>query len=266
MRPWQRAAGWLHRFAMVLPAVALAQEVPIAPAVQADRVVVEEAAPRGPVGSSTRANLDDLEPAASGGWGQVTSQVPNLEMESAGPSAFGAILALRGLTNTPYFSDPAVTLYMDDIPMGGGFTYPAGLFGFVSATVHSGPQGSEFGRAEDGGVIVLSPRLTMGGDLRAGFGDYGARSFALEGETTEGEKRRRERCLCLEPAGRIHREHAAWPSGWTTCGRLDGFARGAVPAHPEQRGDGRGAWGPTPRRCGPPRPPGRPSLHRRKEP
>jgi iron complex outermembrane receptor protein len=187
MRPWQRAAGWLHLPVLMLPVIALAQEIPNPPAVQAERVVVEEAAPKAPAGSSTRATLDDLEPAVSGNWGQVTSQVPNLEIESAGPSSFGAILALRGLANTPYFSDPAVTLYMDDIPMGGGFTYPAGLFGFVSATVLSGPHGAEFGRSEDGGIIVLSPRLMTGGDIRAGFGDYGARSFALEAGAAEGE-------------------------------------------------------------------------------
>ncbi len=171
----------------MLPAVALAQQGPSPPAVQAEKVVVEEPAPRAPSGNPGRANLDEFEATASGNWGQVTSQVPNLEIESAGPSSFGAILALRGLANTPYFSDPAVTLYMDDIPMGGGFTYPTDLFGFISATVHSGPHGAEFGRAEDGGVIVLSPRLPMGGEIRAGFGDYGARSFAVEGGATEGE-------------------------------------------------------------------------------
>jgi iron complex outermembrane receptor protein len=170
----------------MLPAVALAQEVPSPPTVQAEKVVVEEAAPGAQAGDSNRATLEGLAPIVSGDWEQVTSQVPNLEIESAGPSSFGAILALRGLANTPYFSDPAVTLYMDDIPMGGGFTYPAGLFGFVSATVRSGPQGAEFGRAEDGGIIVLSPRLMAGGDMRAGFGDYGARSFAIEAGAAEG--------------------------------------------------------------------------------
>ena len=72
--------------------------------------------------------------------GTVAAQVPNFRVEAAGTSSFGAIYGLRGLANTPYFSDPAITVYFDDIPLAGSFSYPTDLFGFASwQAVYRGP-------------------------------------------------------------------------------------------------------------------------------
>ena len=151
------------------------------PIVQANEVVVQGAPIGSSVASVTRAVMDSDVPVLMGSWEQITSTVPNLSVESAGPSSFGAIYTLRGLANTPYFSDPSVTLYFGDIPLAGNFSYPSDLFGFASASVFRGPQPERFGRAGDSGVITLSPiSLQGGGELRMGIGDYNARSAALE--------------------------------------------------------------------------------------
>jgi iron complex outermembrane receptor protein len=150
---------------------------PIVPA----QTVVVEGAPvgRGDSGNTRVAIGTDL-PTGAEAWEQLAPSVPNLGVETAGPSSFGAIYGLRGLSNTPYFSDPAVTLYFDDIPLGGSFSYPTDLFGFSSASVFRGPQPTAFGRAGDGGVIVLSPSDALGeGEFRLGMGDFGFRSAAL---------------------------------------------------------------------------------------
>jgi len=92
-------------------------------------------------------------------WQALGEAVANLHVSEGGSVGYGSLFALRGLSNTPYFSDSAVTVYVADIPLSGGFTYPAGLFGFGSATVLPGPQGSRFGRATDGGVVLLSLQM-----------------------------------------------------------------------------------------------------------
>src|SRR5262249_55476847 len=102
----------------------------------------------------------------------------------------GDLFTLRGLANTPYFSDPSVTLYFDDIPLGSSFTYPSGLFGFASTTIARGPQGSAFGRGGEGGTIVLSspePTAQAAGEARASFGNFNARSAALSVRSARGE-------------------------------------------------------------------------------
>ena len=62
---------------------------------------------------------------------------------------------LRGLTNTPLFGDPAVTFYLDDLPLGSGFTLPTDLLGFAQGELHRGPsQNTVFGRAGSAGVVT----------------------------------------------------------------------------------------------------------------
>jgi hypothetical protein len=159
------------------------------PIVQANKVVVQEAPLDSSIASVTGAPMDSDIPVLMASWEQITSKVPNLSIEAAGPSSFGAIYALRGLANTPYFSDPAVTLYFGDIPLAGNSSFPTDLFGFASAAVFRGPQPVEFGRAGDGGVIALSPiSLQGGGEFRMGIGDFNARSAALEVGGEEGSR------------------------------------------------------------------------------
>ncbi len=164
-----------------------AQEVAPSSVVQTDALVVQAAPPVAAAASLARADLPAAEPVTGASWDQVTSRIANLEIESAGANSFGAITVLRGLANTPYFSDPAVTLYFDNIPLGGGFSYPTDLFGFGTASVFLGPQPTAFGRSGDGGVIVLSAEpFQNGGEIRAGIGDYGARTGAVSGGISEG--------------------------------------------------------------------------------
>jgi iron complex outermembrane receptor protein len=134
--------------------------------------------------------LEDAQPIASQSWDGLTERVANFQVESAGPSSFGSIFTLRGLANTPYFSDSAVAVYFDNIPLGSSFTYPTDLFGFASASVFLGPQGTAFGRAGEGGVILLQlpEPAAAGGELRVGAGDYDASSFAFQAGGSAGPR------------------------------------------------------------------------------
>jgi len=169
------------------PSFVAAQSADSAPVVEAEKMVVQDMALGGSNTAPTVAVIGNGEPSLSGSWNQVTSQVPNLGIDSAGVNSFGAVYSLRGLSNTPYFSEPAVTLYFDDIPMGVSLTYPTDLFGFSSASVYAGPQPTVFGKAGDGGVIILSPTSGQGpGEVLFGLGNYDSRSGAIEAEMPEG--------------------------------------------------------------------------------
>src|ERR1700722_19957361 len=101
-------------------------------------------------------------------WDLLSRTVANLHVAESGAAGYGSLFALRGLANTPYFSEPAVTVYFADIPLPSSFTYPTELFGFNSVAVYRGPEGTEFGRATDGGVVVFSPESSgyaAGGEL-----------------------------------------------------------------------------------------------------
>ncbi len=126
----------------------------------------------------------DLQPEtgpSAGLWETLSRSVANLHLADSGAGAYGGLFSLRGLANTPYFSEPSVTVYLADIPLPSSFTYPVGLFGFNSVSVYRGPEGTQFGRATDGGVILLSPdsgERAGGGELMGGFGSYDSRQVA----------------------------------------------------------------------------------------
>lgn len=135
---------------------------------------------------STRIDLQPEIDAPLGSWGLLSRDVANFHAADSGAGGFGGLFALRGLANTPYFSDPAVTVYFADIPLPGAFTYPSSLFGFYSASVYRGPEGTEFGRATDGGVVVFDRAgdpAGAGGEILNGYGSYGWRQEAAEAHT-----------------------------------------------------------------------------------
>jgi iron complex outermembrane recepter protein len=137
-------------------------------------VSASPAPPPGPEATAVAWNADAA--VAAGPWDALDGAAANLHYAQSGAGGFGSLLELRGLANTPYFSAPAVTVYLDDLPLDGSFSNPTDLFGFGSATVHRGPQGVEFGNATDGGVIVFSPdELSGRGEALASFGSYGER-------------------------------------------------------------------------------------------
>jgi iron complex outermembrane receptor protein len=167
-----------------------AQTAATGPVVNAQKVVVEETRLSSDAAGATQVRIDATVPTMSRSLENLGARVANLHVNSGGARSFGDIFTLRGLSNTPFFSDPAVTLYFDDLPLASSFTYPTALFGFTDAAVHRGPQGTVFGRAGEGGVIVLNstePDTRPGAELRLGAGNYQARSAALTARSGRGE-------------------------------------------------------------------------------
>lgn len=150
--------------------------------VRGEPVIVEESRLTTDAEGTTRVSLEDRSqinlPTTSG----LSGRLANFHVSSGGAGSFGDLFSVRGLSNTPYFSDPAVTVYLDDLPLPSSFTYPNSLFGFSGATLFRGPQGSTFGRAGEVGVLVLQstePSREPTGELRGSFGNFDSRSVAL---------------------------------------------------------------------------------------
>lgn len=175
-------------------ALALAQSSsPVAsgPAVQAPKVVVQDTRLSADAAGTTVLALDDTIAPEEQTLANLTTRVANLHIDAGGAGSFGDLVSLRGLTNTPYFSDPSVILYFDDIPLGSSFTYPTGLFGFSTATIARGPQGSAYGRGGEGGVIALAspePGDQASGQVRGSYGNHNTRTAALEATSAKGSQ------------------------------------------------------------------------------
>jgi len=162
--------------ATVLSALVALPACLAAETVLTDRTVVVQERPL--ASASREASVLDWNatPQALADADLLSEQTANLSIASSGARSFNDTLSLRGLVNTPIFGDPAVTTYMDEIPLGGAFTFPGSLALFQGAELSRGPgENSRVGRAGSGGVIRLTtPRaqLDPGGTLRSGFGDH----------------------------------------------------------------------------------------------
>jgi iron complex outermembrane receptor protein len=161
--------------------------VPLAPIeVRASRAVADEAA----AGASLIAL--DLLPLAQPGVAGLAGIAPNFSVASSGARSFGDIFAVRGLTNSPFFGDPAVAVYLDDVPLGAGFTFPTELAGFAGGALLRGPgQNTRFGRAGPGGVLQFTtPAPAIAGRpehaVGVSYGNFNARTATLSTGVANG--------------------------------------------------------------------------------
>lgn len=165
-----------------------AQPAPDAP-VRLEPVSVEARLLTDSPATVTSVELADL-PAAEMTTAGLAARTANFFVASNDAHSFNDTFALRGLTNTPIFGDPAVSFYLDDLPLGSGFTFPVDLAGFARADLHRGPtQNTVFGRAGSAGVVTLAtpePGAEPAGEVRASYGSYAAREVVAAGSSAAG--------------------------------------------------------------------------------
>ncbi len=129
---------------------------------------------------TTEVELRAEEPPADFALPALAAEIAGFSVGSNQARSFTDTFAIRGLTNTPIFGAPAVTVYLDDLPLGSGFTFPSDLTGFTQGELLRGPgAGTRFGRSGPGGILLLStPPNTdrTRGALVISAGDYGSRS------------------------------------------------------------------------------------------
>jgi len=131
-------------------------------------------------------------PASEAGTEGLSERAANFFVASSGAHSFNDTFALRGLTNTPIFGDPAVTFYLDDIPLGGGFTTPDSFSGITWVELNRGPgQNTVFGQAGSAGVVQLKtpePGEKATGRISFGAGNFSARDAAVTVASARGSQ------------------------------------------------------------------------------
>lgn len=130
----------------------------------------------------------DREPLSMATTTGLAARSANFFIATNDAHSFNDTFSLRGLTNTPIFGDPAISFYLDDLPLGSGFTFPVNLVGFAAAELHRGPtQNTVFGRAGSAGVVTLNtpePSVNPQSELRGSYGNYNARQLSASASTS----------------------------------------------------------------------------------
>lgn len=177
-----------------LPLIALTiasaqTQAPIEPVVRVAPVVVEEKLLTESPATVTRFEFSAL-PQSELTTPKLAARAANFFESTNDAHSFNDTFSLRGLTNTPIFGGPAISFYLDDLPLGSPFTFPTELTGFASAELHRGPsQNTLFGRAGSAGVVTLltpEPATTAAGEIRASVGNYNARNAAASVSSAAG--------------------------------------------------------------------------------
>jgi iron complex outermembrane recepter protein len=162
---------------------AIGPVVPVAPVLVEEKLLTESPA------TVTRLDLAPLSQTDLT-TAKLSAHAANFFESTNEAHSFNDTFALRGLTNTPIFGAPAISFYLDDLPLGSPFTFPTELVGFNSAELHRGPsQNTIFGRAGSAGVVTLltpQPENVGAGEIRASFGNYNARNAAASISSAAG--------------------------------------------------------------------------------
>jgi outer membrane receptor protein involved in Fe transport len=169
-----------------LSVLGLAQNAATDPVVKLDPLVIEGRLLTESPATVTTVMLD-REPLSMATTAGLAARSANFFIATNDAHSFNDIFSLRGLTNTPIFGDPAISFYLDDLPLGSGFTFPVNLAGFAVAELHRGPtQNTVFGRAGSAGVVTLNtpePSTNPQSEMRASYGNHNARQLSASSST-----------------------------------------------------------------------------------
>lgn len=116
-------------------------------------------------------------------FSDLSGIVPGFNVVSADSRGYGQVVAMRGSTNTLFFSPPALGLTIDDVPLGDAYSYPSELLELSEIRVYRGPQGPNFGRNGPAGMVEMftsRPGEKMEGSFSAEYGSYNHVGLGLQ--------------------------------------------------------------------------------------
>lgn len=132
--------------------------------------------------SVTRITSDQLRDRDLGDLDDLQSFAPNIITRSGGSRSLNDVIGFRGLVNNPFFGEPAVALYVDDVPYGPTLSYDTIFLNTDHIDLYRGPQFTRWGRRGASGLISVYSR-EPGKDLRlegtAGFATHDEQYYKL---------------------------------------------------------------------------------------
>jgi iron complex outermembrane receptor protein len=108
----------------------------------------------------------------------LQSQVPNAIGRSGGTRSLNDVLGFRGLVNNPFWGEPAVPIYVDDVPYGLPSGNDYNLFAADRIEIFRGAQFTRFGRHGPAGLIAAytrEPGRDVHAEGNAGYASYNER-------------------------------------------------------------------------------------------
>jgi iron complex outermembrane receptor protein len=120
-----------------------------------------------------------LQQSATSSLLELPRTVPNFSVSEGQLRSFSDNYVVRGIGNTEFVSDPAVALYVDDVPFSQVAGYTPNLLLADHVDFYRGPQGSRFGMNSESGVINVVTR-TPGDQFQAEAAASGATFYTQE--------------------------------------------------------------------------------------
>ncbi|MDO9105034.1 MAG: TonB-dependent receptor [Methylovulum sp.] len=88
----------------------------------------------------------------------ISRQIANFHITDSGLGSYARVFSMRGLTNTDVFSEPAVVVYVDDVPYSSAMATMGHLFNIDSATVYRSSEPGRFGKNAYAGAVDIKTR------------------------------------------------------------------------------------------------------------
>lgn len=131
-------------------------------------------------GSISRFNDQDIQDTGIARTNDIDKQVPNFAIIDSGSRNF-TYFNIRGMRSIA-FSEPAVGMIVDGVPLADNVALNTELFGLDSIEVHRGSQATVFGKNFQGGVVEIKtkkPNNLPQGRFTSDLGNYNKREFSF---------------------------------------------------------------------------------------
>ncbi|HEY5891739.1 MAG TPA: TonB-dependent receptor [Chthoniobacterales bacterium] len=114
----------------------------------------------------------------------LQSRAPNMVARSGGARSLNQVLGFRGMVNNPLYGEPAVALYVDDVPYASTFSYDTSLLDIDidHVEIYRGPQFTRWGRRGAMGLISIQsiqPGDRLGVRAEASYASHDEQSVKM---------------------------------------------------------------------------------------
>lgn len=112
----------------------------------------------------------------------LQSRVPNLISRTGGTRSLNNVIGYRGMVNNAFYGDPAVGLYVDDVPYQTTLSFDPSFLEVSRVELFRGPQFTRYGRQGPAGLLSIhskEPGERFSVRAQAGFASHDEQTYKL---------------------------------------------------------------------------------------